>query len=50
MDIHTNISIGVKKEKPGFLGEALLVLVYITLRLKDLKKKPEVIFIREYDT
>ncbi len=33
MDISTNISIGVKTEKTGFLGEILLVLVYITFRL-----------------
>ena len=33
MDISTNTSIGAKREKTGFLGEILLVLVYITFRL-----------------
>ncbi len=45
MDISTSASTGVKKDRSGFLGEVLSVLLYITLRLKDLKKKPEVIFI-----
>jgi hypothetical protein len=34
MDISTNISIGAKREKTGFLGEdTVLVLAYITFRL-----------------
>jgi hypothetical protein len=45
MDISTSASTGVKKGRSGFLGEVPSVLPYITLRLKDLKKKPEVIFI-----
>jgi hypothetical protein len=33
MDISTNVFTGAKKDKIGFLGEILLVLVYTTFRL-----------------
>jgi hypothetical protein len=45
MDIFISASIGVNKDRGGFLGEVPSVLLYITLRLKDLKREPEVIFI-----